>query len=383
MSATSPTLRMRLSRFLGNRIVSSMPVLSPAVAARLLWQNRHRIEAGYLARAAFVMTASLVGAAFSPFDRLAFGKPPARLVWEEPVLFILGFWRSGTTLLHDLIAQDPQFVTPSLVDANMAPCLSAGRALAPLVTPFVPRNRGFDAMAFNLDGPWEEEGMLFSLTGASPYQTAAFPRDFRDFDGMLDLNNLPESEIVRWRQAYIAICHRLTMGSGKIVLFKSPPGAARLPQLLKLFPQARFLHLSRDPEAVFASNMLMMRTVGEKMRLQRESEDDIAEHILHRFGYMYDRYLADIALLPPGRLTEITYEDLVADPVQVLKQAYQALALPGFDAALPGFAALVAARNDYRPNAHAPLPPQRRAEIARRWGAYGRRWGYVAAPAGQ
>lgn len=366
---------MSVSNFLSNRVFSGMPILRPDVAASFLWQNRHRIEPGYLGRAAFVITASLFGAAFSPIDRYTFGKSPARLVWDEPVLFILGYWRSGTTLLHDLIAQDPQFVTPSLVDANAAPCLSAGRALAPLMTTVLPENRGFDSMAYDLAGTWEEEGMLFSLTGTSPYQAAAFPRDFRDFDAMLDLNNLPESEIARWRQAYLTICHCLTMGSGKSVLFKSPPAAARLPLLLKLFPQASFLHLSRDPETVFASNMLMMRTVGERMRLQRETEDDIAEHILHRYEYIYDRYMADIEMLPPGRLTEITYEDLIADPVNVLKKAYQALALPGFDAALPKFARLVAARNGYRPNSHSTLSPQRRAEIARRWGPYARRWG--------
>lgn len=367
---------MNVSKFLSERVFSGVPILRPGVAASFLWNNRNRIEPGYLGRAAFVMTASLLGAACAPIDRFRFGRPPVRAAWDKPVLFILGYWRSGTTLLHDLIAQDPQFVTPSLVDANAAPCLSAARTLAPLLTPFLPGNRGYDAMAFDLSGPWEEEGMLFSLTGTSPYQAAAFPRDFRDFDAMLDLRNLPESELARWRLAYLTICHRLTMGNGLTMLFKSPPAAARLPLLLELFPQARFIHLSRDPETVFASNMRMMRTVGERMRLQRETEVDIAEHILHRFEYIYERYVIDSALLPPQRLTEITCEELIADPVQVLKKAYQALSLAGFDAALPKFARLAAARNDYRPNAHPALSPLRRAEIARRWGPYARRWGY-------
>src|SRR5262245_54323896 len=28
---------------------------------------------------------------------------------ERPPIFVLGFWRSGTTLLHNLITSDPQF----------------------------------------------------------------------------------------------------------------------------------------------------------------------------------------------------------------------------------------------------------------------------------
>jgi hypothetical protein len=193
---------------------------------------------------------------------------------------------------------------------------------------------------------------------------------------MLDLKDLSAEEIRRWRQAYVTICHRMTKGSTRAVLFKSPPAAARLPLLLEIFPQARFLHLSRHPETLFASNMRMMTTVGERMRLQRETEDDVAEHILHRFEYIYDRYVADAAQLPLGRLTEITYEQLIADPLGELEQAYRALDLPGFDTARPAIARLVAARNDYRPNAHARLSPERRADIARRWGPYAKRWGY-------
>uniref|UniRef100_E6QWM4 Sulfotransferase domain protein n=1 Tax=mine drainage metagenome TaxID=410659 RepID=E6QWM4_9ZZZZ len=370
---------MSVSGFLAQRVFFGVPILRLRVAADFLWRNRHRIEPGYAGRVAFVMTASLFGAAFAPIDRYAFGRAPDRLDWDGPILFILGYWRSGTTFLHELIAQDPQFVTPSLLDANVAPCLSVGRALAPLVAPFLPGDRGYDAMSLDLAGPWEEEGMLFSLTGTSPYQAAAFPQDFRDFDAMLDMRGLSETVIRRWQQAYVTICHRLTRGSGQTLLFKSPPAAARLPLLLKIFPQARFLHLSRDPETVFASNMLMMRTVGEKMRLQRETEDDIAEHVLHRFEYIYDRYTADAGGLPPRRLAELTYERLVTDPLGELEKAYQALDLPGFDVARPAFAGLLAARKDYRPNAHPALSPQRQAEIASRWGPYAKRWGYYRA----
>ncbi len=376
MNSNSKTHSKCASNFLANYVFSGFPILRFRVACNLIWQNRHRIEPSYIGRAAFVLMASIFGATFSLIDRYSFGKAPPHPVWNEPVLFILGYWRSGTTLLHDLIAQDSQFVTPTLTDANAAPCLSVGRLFAPLMKSFLPKNRGYDAMAFNLDGPWEEEGMLFSLTGISPYQAAAFPRDFRDFDAMLDLNSLSEDDITRWRQAYVTICHQLSTRNGRIVLFKSPPAAARLPVLLKLFPQAKFLHLSRDPETVFASNMLMMRVVGEKIRLQRETEADIAEHILHRFECIYDRYMADLGMLPPGRLTEITYENLIANPLDVLEKAYKALELSGFEEASKNFTRLMTARNDYRPNRHSAVSAQQRAEIARRWGPYAKRWGY-------
>lgn len=370
---------MSVSRFVAQRVVSGVPILRLPVAARLLWRHRRRIEAGYAGRVAFMMTTSLLGATLSLADRLSFAGPPSRCVWEGPVLFILGFWRSGTTLLHELIARDPRFATPTLVDANTAPCLAAGRAIGPLLAPLLPPDRGYDSMALDVAGPWEEEGMLFSLSGLSPYLTATFPKDFRDFDSMLDLRGLPEAEIRRWRRSYVTICDRLTRGAGhKTVLFKSPPGAARLPLLMQTFPQARFLHLSREPETVFVSNMRMMRQVGETMRLQRETDDDIAEHILHRFEVIYDRYAEDIGKLPPGRVADLTYEQLLTDPLGSLEKAYRDLDLQGFDAVSGEFRKLLDARKSYRPNAHVSLSPQRRSEIARRWGPHAKRWGYYA-----
>ncbi len=367
---------MTFSSFLAQRVLFGVPILGPRVAANLLWCNRHRIEYGYAGRVAFVITASLLGAALSPIDRYAFGQAPDQLDWGGPVLFILGYWRSGTTFLHQLLAQDAQFAAPSLLDASVAPCLAAGRVIAPLVAPFLPKDRGYDSMSLDLAAPWEEEGMLFSLSGTSPYQAAVFPRDYRDFDAMLDLSGLSETEVKRWRHAYVTICNRLTRGCGRTLLFKSPPAAARLPLLLRTFPEARFVHLSRNPETVFASNMRMMRVVGERLRLQRETEDEIAEHILHRFEYIYDRYRTDARRLPPRRLAELTYERLVADPLAALEEVYGTLDLPGFDMAYPAFGRLLEARKNYRASIHPVLCPERCAEIARRWGPYTKLWGY-------
>ena len=365
--------------FFTRRVVSAAPVLRLSVAAGLLWRHRRRIEAGYAGRVAFMMATSLLGAALSLGDRPRFGRPATRTTWDGPVLFILGFWRSGTTLLHDLVARDPRFATPTLVDANTAPFLAAGRVIGPWLAPILPPDRGYDSMVLDVAGPWEEEGMLFSLSGLSPYLTALFPKDFREFDSMLDLRGLPESGLREWRRSYVTICGRVTRGAThKTVLFKSPPGAARLPLIMETFPQAKFLHLSRDPEVVFASNMRMMRQVGETMRLQHETDDDIAEHVLHRFEVIYDRYAEDFGKLPPGRVANLTYEQLLADPLGSLEEAYERLDLPGFGAIAPEFSRLLDARASYRTNVHAPLSPQRRSEIAQRWGPHARRWGYYA-----
>lgn len=73
---------------------------------QLLWQNRFQISPAYLHRAVFITFASLANSAFAIGEALIFGKSIQRTEITKPPIFILGHWRSGTTLLHDLLAQD-------------------------------------------------------------------------------------------------------------------------------------------------------------------------------------------------------------------------------------------------------------------------------------
>ena len=68
----------------------------------LLMRNRFRFAPIRTSMVTTVTIASLLNSFASVFESLLFGHAIRRTVLNEPPLFVLGHWRSGTTLLHEL-----------------------------------------------------------------------------------------------------------------------------------------------------------------------------------------------------------------------------------------------------------------------------------------
>src|SRR4029079_6070653 len=107
----------------------------------------------------------------------------------------------------------------------------------------------------------------------------------------------------------------------------------RIPHLLKLFPNAKFIHVIRNPLPVYASTCKLIEKFLDLFSLQKYDLDGVSEHVLERYRLLMQRYLRDREWIPPGQLIEVRHEDMVADPMQVLERIYSDLKLPGFDAA--------------------------------------------------
>src|SRR5207248_2605498 len=79
---------------------------------RLLRANRFAIRPSYWFRAAAIAASSVCTSVLQPYERWRFqAKYEAATI--QPPLFILGHWRSGTTLLHNLLAADDRFAFPN------------------------------------------------------------------------------------------------------------------------------------------------------------------------------------------------------------------------------------------------------------------------------
>ena len=72
-------------------------------------------------------------------------------------------------------------------------------------------------------------------------------------------------------------------------MLKSPPHTARIPTLLGLLPNARFVHIVRDPRVVFPSTVNLWRSMARSHGLQHPDWPGLEEKVLREFRVIYDR----------------------------------------------------------------------------------------------
>ena len=102
-------------------------------------------------------------------ESLIFGRKIRNTKIEHPPIFILGHWRSGTTLLHNLMTLDPEVTFP-----NLYQCLYPGHFLltenvmAPLTSWLLPKTRPMDNIPTSWKAPLEDEMALALDCGISP-----------------------------------------------------------------------------------------------------------------------------------------------------------------------------------------------------------------------
>lgn len=342
---------------------------------RLLWLGRFRV--GWC-QARLIPTGTLL-TAVNTFLRYAqeglYGRQ-IRQIRLQPPLFILGHWRSGTTLLHELLVQDPRHGFPDTCQC-MGPCqhLVTGPLLRRYFNWLLPERRIMDNMAVGWGRPQEDEFALALLGAPSPYLSIAFPNEGPLDVDALDLDGLPPWQREKWKRTLVRFLQSVAFRDGRRLVLKSPPHTCRIPALLDLFPDARFVHIVRDPYAVFASTVNLWKTLHRVQSLQTPKFDGLEERVYEMFGHFHRRVEATRGLIPPGRFHELRYEDLTKDPVGELRRVYGELDLGDFGTVQPHVERYLAETSRYERNRWT-LSDEQRMQIESRWGEIIRKYGY-------
>jgi hypothetical protein len=210
----------------------------------------------------------------------------------------------------------------------------------------------------------------------SPYMDWCFPRSRQAYDRYLSFRDADPAEVAAWSGALVDFLKAVTLRLGRPLILKSPPHTARVRLLLRLFPDARFVHIRRDPYAVFVSTVGLLKAVRPVFRLQRGARRVDVEAVLRTYTEMYDAYFSDRALVPPGQLVEVAFEDLERDPVGQVRAVYDGLSLGGFEAFRPALESYLASIAGYRKNRHPGLDDATRERVAAAWSRSFELWGY-------
>lgn len=288
-------------------------------------------------------------------------------------LFILGHYRSGTTLLHKLLAADPRLAALSTFDVFFPGCpVALQRMLRPPLQRLVGlsgiRHPYFHDYRFRLDDPNETEAWLLAAGFPwSSYWGYLFPRRPDYLDGWVD----PSDPAVRggWLDAYDHALRRLMRRcGGRPLVVKDPPNTARAGLLAQRYPSARFVYLFRDPSRVLLSVWRLWReTIEPLFGLQTVTDAERCDRIASHYSRLLSGYERDRPRLT-GRLVELRYEDFVADPVEHVRRLYGPLGLGDFGAAREAVAQRLSEDWGYReaPSAGESLPEDLVA-VAERW----------------
>ncbi|NCY03399.1 MAG: sulfotransferase, partial [Planctomycetia bacterium] len=343
----------------------------------LVAEHRARVDLSRWGLLATVTAAAAFNSVAEVFSEARFRRALAAPPQTPAPLFIIGHWRSGTTLLHELLMLDDRFCCP-----NTYQCFAPGHFLltetfmTAAIGWMIPSKRPMDDVAAGWDRPQEDEFALMNMGAPSPYRRMAFPVTSPAVPEALDLTRLSAADRTRWQAALRRFLRMLAVADPRRPVLKSPPHTARVAALAEMLPGARFLHVVRDPFVVFASTMRLWRSLHDVQGMQVDRGETLEPYVFAAFEEMYAAFERDRAGLPAGTLHEVRYEDLVADPVGRLAEAYEQLGLGDFGRVRGPLEDQARSMKRYRTNTYA-HDPRIVAEVSRRWRPFLDRYGYA------
>ncbi len=356
--------------------------MMPSAWFPLLVHNRFAVSPRRVGMAVLLSIITLFNLAFAVIQTVFFGRRIRRTKIQEDPIFVIGHWRSGTTLLHELLVLDSRHTYADTYDC-FAPnhFLVSSWLIRPTLGLLMPARRPVDNMAAGWDHPQEDEFALCNMGVPSPYLTAAFPNCPSQYPEYLDLRDVPPAAVQRWKDSLRWFLTCLTVRRPKRIVLKSPAHTCRIKVLLEMFPNAKFVHIVRDPYAIFPSTMNLWKRLYRDEGLQMPTYEGLEEYVFHTLNRMYDAFEQDRLLLGPDQLCEVRYEEFVANPLAQMRNIYEQLGLGQFEAVRPAIEQYFAEQKDYKTNRYQ-MPPELHAEITRRWSKYIEQYGYATEAAG-
>jgi hypothetical protein len=246
-------------------------------------------------------------------------------------VIVLGYWRSGTTLLHELLCLDTRYTYPT-THACMNPHHFLFSEASALAQKGASTHRPMDEMEVWPSSPQEDEFALLSLGARSPYEALLIPAILPEALKLTDPRDLSPQDQQSWREVFLRFLAGVSVrGAGRPMILKSPTHGARVETLRELLPDARYILIVRDPMTSFESVVRMWRKMFEMYAVGPiPAEEEIREAVLGDRPRFEAKLTAGTRDLPTNRFVTINYESLVADPVKVIERLYQRLELADF-----------------------------------------------------
>ncbi len=250
-------------------------------------------------------------------------------------VFITGPARSGTSILHELLGEDPALRAPLAWE---------------MAHPFPPPDGTPDERAAWAEPEFDLWADINPAFGAVHELKARLPEECLwllapEFDSGFWATNSDIPSFLAWRAGTDPLpayrMHKLMLQvlqcqapkPARPWVLKSPMHLMRLPAVFAIYPDARVILTHRDPVKTVASSVSTL-AAGRWVRSDDVDTDKIAATSGFGLSYTLNALGEQRSQLPAGQVADLHYLDLVRDPVASIEAAYGKLGLP-FDAKMP------------------------------------------------
>ncbi len=244
----------------------------------------------------------------------------ARQKIREP-LFIVGLPRTGTTLLHTLLAADPAHCVP-LTWEVMEPCPRHGETPATRIAR-VGHNLGWlkwlapDFCRVHATGaelPQECVSLMSPSFLSDQFDTMYNVPSYRRWFLRQDL-----SPAYAFHRRFLQRLQH-TRPERRWIL-KAPAHMFALPALLAAYPDAIFVQSHRAPLEAIASVSSLI-TILRRVFSDEVDARDIGAEALRYWSETLDRFMEQRDRLLAGRVCDLLYRDIQRDPLGAIAQVY-------------------------------------------------------------
>ncbi|WP_027418597.1 sulfotransferase family protein [Crocinitomix catalasitica] len=250
--------------------------------------------------------------------------------FPENIVFIMGHYRCGTTHLLNLMSADKSFIPPSTYQTIFPNSfLATEKLLTPLLDKVGPGVRAMDNMAMRMDSPQEEEIAMAALGAPTPYLIAHFPETGLKYSSCLTFKDSDEKTIIEWKRKHLKFVRKLVKKNGKsaVILLKSPANTARIPLLLEMYPDAKFVHIHREPYKTIQSSIHLYNTWYNMANFQ--SIDGLRlrrnETVLETYEEINKRWIEDKVLIRSDRQISVSFKEVQQNPIDTIQKIYNQL----------------------------------------------------------
>jgi len=311
-----------------------------------------RIEPRFYFKIGLTTLVVLFASPFHLWEKIFFNRKLAKARLDKPPLFILGHWRSGTTLLHNVLTKDPKVGYVSTYQSVFPNNMASKWLFKTFMRINMPDVRPSDKVELNIDFPQEDEFAFCNTQPNGYYNFFYLPKEYSTFyDKSVHFDKLNEKQIKQWYFAYDRLIKKALINTDRNrIVVKNPINTARIEKLLKLYPDAKFVYIYRNPITVFYSTRRFFQQLFPTLWLHKVDNPFIDQMILDVYTRVMNDFLEQKSLIPSENLIELRFEQFEKQPMAEIEKIYNELWQEDFTAVKPYFSKYLDSQKKHKKN---------------------------------